>query len=318
MAAIMCKDRSELKDIDDNRFAVILRYPVNFKLDRAYHVPDFSSYIFAVSEIDEHVDVKFSRHFCPYQDCFMFRLSSEQLVFEIHCSDGLYRMKILRPNNLATHRARATDNVAMAKEWHERTGHMSVDRMLELSEHDSSIPRFTRETLAKLFCIPCLQAKSRKAHAKSVEPRASSPLKEVHADTSSPLHPGCNGVTYVAHFIDSLIAKSDVSLLQKRSEFSEAFRLYKSIAENHFSQQACKISALRIGNASELKKGETAVLCREAEMKVTPAPAYASRATEKPRNWCRSTRAEPERCICSKSRLFFLNGSHQPCKLVKK
>ncbi len=88
--------------------------------------------------------------------------------------------------------------------------------------------------------------------------------------------PSLNGETYVAHFISSYTAKSDVSLFHNRIQFPEEFRVYKSKAENHFSPRRHRISKLRAESAPELTEGETDQICRESGIQMKTSVGYAS------------------------------------------
>ncbi len=111
---------------------------------KADHVPEFSTHILAAFSLDKFVDVKFLRHFKSYQGCFMFEPKPSIMIFETRCIGGLYRIKISILVMKTMMSNRLTLDMKEVMRWHERTGHLSADRYIALTEQDQSVEKFDR------------------------------------------------------------------------------------------------------------------------------------------------------------------------------
>ncbi len=134
------------------------------RIARAYHAPDFETHILSVSQLDEHVDIKFKRR-SQSRSCLIFKPGADILVFERRNQDGLYKMKIANPQKMRTFANQLEVNPTKAKNWHDKSGHLSTDRYLKLRNFEESILKFSREILDSITCAPCIPSKSWRAPA---------------------------------------------------------------------------------------------------------------------------------------------------------
>jgi len=185
----------------------------------AYHAPQFTSNIIAVHELTELFGVHFSSTFKPYKACFIFEQNTKNILYEAKCIDGLYTLKMDRKFSAAASRT-ALVNPA-AKEWHDKTGHPSARRYLQLSRMFDTVPSFHISTMNDIRCIPCITGKARQAPVRAVQPRVEHPIQEVHLDISGPFSVTIAGEKYAVHFIDAFTAKSHVSLLQSKGQLAQ-------------------------------------------------------------------------------------------------
>ena len=245
----------------------------------AYHTPQFTNNILSVSELSNHFDVLFSSSFPNYKGCFIFNKSTRNVIFETPCENGLYVLRQETSSHPKHALALSADVYAkdgdVQKDWHEKTGHPSADRYLRLSYMFPLVPSFSRTSMNQLMCAPCLTGKAKKRPILPVEIRTTAPLQQVHLDISWPFVPKLSQETYAVHFMESHTAKSDVYLLKKRSDLSQAILQYKSYVEYHFTRQGYRIQMLRLDQARENIKGEVARFCKEQGIQLSPSPPYA-------------------------------------------
>ncbi len=186
----------------------------------AFLAPDFSTHIFAVSSLDELVYIKFSRIFKSYRGCSMFKPGTTQMIFEAPCSDGLYKMKLIKPREYKAQNVRRTPNSLDIRAWHDKIGRISPGRYLKLTAYDPTLPKFDRQTLDNISFGPCIENESKRKPVRRITAQATRPLQEIHIDLSRKMPAPLNCEQHVAHFMCSFTRKSDVSILQTRDQLT--------------------------------------------------------------------------------------------------
>ena len=249
----------------------------------AYHAPRFNNNILAVSELSTHVDVLFSDVYRPFKGCFMFQPGSRTILFETTCSYGLYKMPL---SNTGASRSKRRESFSLAvaarvpqhqdaKMWHDKTGHPSAGRYLQLTKFLKNVPSFHPNVLQALECVPCIMAKAKQSSVRSAASKVDLPIEEINIDISGPFIPTINGEKYGAHFLDSRTAKSDVQLLKRKADFGDVFVRYIAYAHNHFAAQGFTVKTIRWDNAGENVSNLVLQYCETNGIKVEPSPPYA-------------------------------------------
>ena len=167
----------------------------------ACHAPRFNNNILAVSELSTHVDVLFSDVCRPFKRCFMFQPGSRTILFETTCSNGLYKM-LLSNTGDSRSKLRESFSVAVAaglpqhqdaKMWHDKTGHPSAGRYLQITKFVKNVSSFHQNDLQALECVPCIMAKAKQSSVPSVASKVDMLIEEINIDLSGPFIPTING-----------------------------------------------------------------------------------------------------------------------------
>lgn len=245
----------------------------------AYHAPRFSNNILAVCHLAVHYDVLFTSTFRSYSGnrCFILETQTKRVIFQTPCENGLYSMPTEAQNRMAAlvaHAPKLGSNIE-ALDWHNKVGHPSSQRYIQLSNMREDVPTFHSNTLKNIDCVPCLKGKARRAPVRPVPATTIHALEEIHLDISGPFVPTIFGEKYAVHFMDGHTAKSDVRLLKARSELGRALTTYKSYAETFFSPLGFRVKRIRLDQAGENMSNLVRTFCAEEGISLQPAPPHA-------------------------------------------
>lgn len=249
---------------------------VTFKLDsklitlQCKHTPEFNENVISLSKLLSTYKIDFD-HSNIFQGYRLFEKSNMALLHTSFIKDGLYPFPA--PIQKAP---KALKTFSSAKEWHERLGHVGIDRLVRASKLVEGVPQFQRNELTQHQCIPCMESKSKRAPLPEPKPRHTQPLELTHTDMTGKLTVrSLGGAHYFTIFLDDSTAMSAVYFLQQKSEFLQCLKAYKSLTENQIQY---RMYALRLDNAGEQKSNSVISFLQENGMVLESSPAYASQS----------------------------------------
>ncbi|KAM1114412.1 hypothetical protein ACFX2B_046412 [Malus domestica] len=148
-------------------------------------------------------------------------------LWKIQCNVEFEDLLVL---NTATKRMHASDQSFIL--WHKRLGHISKERVFQLSKMNL-IPTIDIKTAAE--CVDCIKGKmtnTRKLDAK----RSNALLEVIHTDICGPfpVKTIC-GNTYFVSFIDDFSRFSYVYLISEKSAVLECFKVFKCEVEKQLN-----------------------------------------------------------------------------------
>src|SRR5882762_2485839 len=142
--------------------------------------------------------------------------------------------------------------------WHRRLCHhhyRGIEHMT--SQQLISGPVISLKLAPDPICEPCLSSKMHANPFPPSESQTTCPLQLIHSDLHGPLHVCTHsGFCYWVSFIDDFTRFRVVFSLRVKSDTFEAFKAFKSYAENHMN---VKIKALHDDNGGEYMS--SAFLC---------------------------------------------------------
>jgi len=170
---------------------------------------------------------------------------------------GLYYLQMHTSKNIANTTFYRKSELTML--WHRRLGHLGHQNMCKL---------ITKKMVEGIdckfddldFCESCVKAKQTKLPFSNTRIRANRPLGLVHSDVCGPSNVASHDdKRYFCTFIDDFTHMTATYLLKNKSEVTDCFKEYKSMAEAHFG---CKVSRLRCDNGGEYRSNEMKSLCK--------------------------------------------------------
>jgi transposase InsO family protein len=201
------------------------------ELEKTFYVPSFSRNLISVSRL------------VPFGYSFNFSEISFSLFYKSDCvgngilSDGLYCINL---QNNATYDSmhvntgtkRCVINDDSSKLWHQRLGHISIERIKRLvNEGVLNTLDFTNfET-----CVDCIKGKKTNKSKKGAN-RISDILEIIHTDICSP-DMDSHGQRYFISFIDDYSRYMYLYMLHKRNEALDAFKIFKAEVEKQCGKQ---------------------------------------------------------------------------------
>jgi hypothetical protein len=195
------------------------------ELEKTFYVPRFSRNLISVSRL------------VPFGYSFNFSEISFSLFYKSDCvgngilSDGLYCINL--QNNITydsmhvnTSTKRCVINDDSSKLWHQRLGHISIERIKRLvNEGVLNTLDFTDfET-----CVDCIKGKKTNKSKKGAN-RSSDILEIIHTDICSP-DMDSHDQGYFISFIDDYSRYMYLYMLHKRNEALDAFKIFKAEVE---------------------------------------------------------------------------------------
>lgn len=261
----------------------------------AYHAPHFQTNIVSVGMLTDMLNVSFSKD-PPARNnvstCLVYKRRSAKPcnMIEIN-SDGLYRIlnekgfsaqgvvevarsgrnEVVR-NNWPVSSGRAS-HLNMALEWHNKTGHPHTNRYMKLANMFENIPKFPRQVLDEMLCVPCRLAKLQRRAILPSRRDTIRPLELVHVDitgkmTTTSLGSSCYGIG----FMDDFTAKSDVYFLKSKSGLFASLKYYKERAE---AETGCRLINIRLDGAGENMANMVHEFALSNGIRLEPSPAHA-------------------------------------------
>lgn len=151
------------------------------------------------------------------------------------------------------------------KIWHERLGHMSKGKFLELKSHKmcEDIDQIATVLPNDNFCEACINGKQAKLPFGKIKDKSyvSRPLFITHSDVAGPITPSTiNNQNYFVLFIDEFTHYCVTYLMEHKSEVFSMFKDYIAKSEAHFSLKAVH---LYCDNGGEYFSNEMKQFCVE-------------------------------------------------------
>ncbi|TQD95507.1 hypothetical protein C1H46_018863 [Malus baccata] len=200
------------------------------QLDDVLYVPTMRRNLISASKL-----VKQKYIFIGDETCIKF-FKKGSLIGKAFLSDNLWKLQCTTDKNLlhvltiSTKRMHGSENSFML--WHKRLGHISKDRISQLSKLNL-IPVVDFKNAFE--CVDCLRGKMtnvRKLYAK----RSQNLLEIIHTDVCGlfPVKTIC-GNSYFVSFIDDFSIHSHVFLISEKSTFLDCFKVFKCEVEKQLN-----------------------------------------------------------------------------------
>lgn len=152
--------------------------------------------------------------------------------------------------------------------WHQRLGHISRDKFLQLSKrgmvYDISLIQNISPNLS--LCESCIMGKQTRLPATNSKDKTyiNRPLQNIHSDICGPITPPTiDGNNYFMIFIDEYTHFTGVYLAKNKSELVTIFKDYVQKCHTNFSKFNYKVTHLYIDNGSEYLSYNMKVFCSE-------------------------------------------------------
>lgn len=147
--------------------------------------------------------------------------------------------------------------------WHERLGHISNGKLLEIKRHNmfSDNSLLNNLELSNEICEPCLNGKQGRLPFKQFKNRThiKRPLFVVHSDVCGPITPvTLNDKNYFVIFVDQFTHYCVTYLIKHKSDVFNMFKDFVAKGEAHFN---LKIVNLYIDNGREYLSNEMRQFC---------------------------------------------------------
>lgn len=207
------------------------------------YVPKLACNLFSVrAAASKSNTVKFGRTRC------WIRKNDGELLGMGSLTDKLYQLDC-EPATLE-HVSVVQQQASDVDLWHQRLGHLSGQRLSDMSRKEPVIGLNLSTATKPSFCEGCVEGKMHRAPFKSVgEIRSSRKLQLVHSDVCGLMRTeSIGGHKYYVTFIDDYSHCCAVYYLKQKSEVFEKFREFEASATNECGR---KIGALRTDNGGE-------------------------------------------------------------------
>lgn len=134
------------------------------------------------------------------------------------------------------------------KMWHERTGHVNLKTLSELSKK-GLIEKLDMSDKADFFCEGCQYGKQHRFSFSTKNYKATVPGELIHSDICGPMSTeSVGGANYFILLKDDYSGFRKVYFLKHKHDALEAFQNFVQLCENKFSH---KVKALRVDNGTE-------------------------------------------------------------------
>lgn len=254
----------------------------------AYHAPHFSANIVANSLLSKMFNLFFTSEGASSDNqlnsdrCEILKKGSRSdIVQVVPCINGLYTIKDVanREESQKKHAKMSRTNCSANAftEWHNKMGHISVQRYEQLSEICTDVPMFDIRILKQHEYMPCFTGKVKKAPVKT-NPSAFND-GELHFDISGPMPDSIGDKKYAAHFIEPRTATTTVIPLEKRSELAHLILGQIGEVEILFAHERYRIQVLLCDRAKENYPAEVTDFNHHKGITIPFFPEYAPGAT---------------------------------------
>ena len=116
--------------------------------------------------------------------------------------------------------------------WHARLGHLGHQNVKKLSKLSKGMD-LTKEIVGKEPCAPCAIKKGKNAPHKSQIRPARRECELIHSDICGPITPrGHKGGRYFITFLDDWTKRSEVEIIESKSDAFPAFKRYQTRSEH--------------------------------------------------------------------------------------
>lgn len=205
------------------------------------HAPNFSQNIISLSKLVQlfRIELRSSDDNSEgFEGAKLFEKSTGKLLLTSQLQNGMY--PLLTPINTERAALRANSNADnSAKEWHEKLGHISPDRLQFVPFSCKIVPEMEINKLKDMRCASYMIAATKIARLKSSTSVSSQPLELIHTDIAGPVNPELrNKKTYMDVFLDDHSRLSTVYFLGKKTEFFQTLKAYQALAESELAFRA--------------------------------------------------------------------------------
>ena len=101
-------------------------------------------------------------------------------------------------------------------------GHSSSERINHLADQNVIVPKLDRDAISTHEYVSCLLTETQRSYIPDSTRKTIYRLEFLHPDISRLIEPSVEIHLYIAVFFDELIGRSDVKMLNKRSELSQS------------------------------------------------------------------------------------------------
>lgn len=134
------------------------------------------------------------------------------------------------------------------KVWHQRTGHINLKALCELSNR-GLIEKLDISEKDEFFCEGCQYGKQHRFPFNQKEYKATKPAELIYSDICGPMSvQSVGGANYFILMKDDFSGFRTVNFLKHKSDALEAFQNFVQMCENKFGHQ---VKALRVDNGTE-------------------------------------------------------------------
>lgn len=256
-------------------------------LHNVLYVPKLACNLFSVrAAASKSNTVKFGRTRC------WIRSNDGELLGMGSLADKLYQLDC-EPATLE-HASVVHQQANDVDLWHQRLGHLSGQRLSDMSRKKSVVGLNLSTATKPSFCEGCVEGKMHRAPFKSVgEIRSTRKLQLVHSDVCGLMRTeSIGGHKYFVTFIDDYSRCCAVYYLKQKSEVFEKFREFEASATNECGRT---IGALRTDNGGEYVSKEFEVYLKskgiQHELTIAHTPEQNGVAERTNRTLMESARA---------------------------
>ena len=221
--------------------------PKMAKLCHVLYVPKLASNLFSVrAAVGKCNVVKFGSARCWIRDecgklCGMGSLVNK--MFQLDCAP-------IVPGCASECASVASQQVTEADLWHQRLGHLSENRLKEISKKNLVTGCDIKKPANISFCESCVEGKmSRKPFKPVGEVRSTRRLQLVHSDVCGPMQTeSFGGARYFVTFTDDFSRCCNVYVMKNKSDVLEKYKEFEAATTVSSGQ---KIGTLRTDNGGE-------------------------------------------------------------------
>jgi len=257
-----------------------IRLPIgnDFIIVDAKHTPRFNDHILSLSSIVKHFDVVFSEDENFAGATFLDKNTKAEILHAPE-KNGLYAFPspLSCKNKVLAGYASSRKQDKSYQEWHKILGHVGSERIFSAMKQCDGVVITEDKDQMDIECFICLEAATKRAPVRPVSELTFNPLTLTHSDIAGPVSPpSLGGSAYVACFIDDHTRICTVYFLKKKSEYFEALKKYKALAETE--QQHLRMYRFRLDKAGENVGRNIQEFTQENGMLLEYSPAYASQS----------------------------------------
>lgn len=213
-------------------------------LDKVLYCPDMNANLLSGSRlIEKNGEITLRTNGGTVKDF------SGKVMLQCNQISNLYVVKTWEDYNIAM-AAYAGSKDPIEQLWHERLGHISMQRLKTLEKMSSNLD-LTKDVEIGSICEACVTSKLRDTtHRDQIAAAASHPYHTVFSDVCGPMRTtGYDGSRYFVTFLDAYSKESEVYCIKYKSEVPSMFRRYKATKER--SAEGIRIRRLHSDGGGE-------------------------------------------------------------------
>ena len=219
------------------------------RIEKVLYVENMGKSLFSVSQAaSKGVVTKFDSKGCYLE-------KDGRLVGQGISQNGIFKLMFSKIEDKAIAAMAATDKGSL---WHQRLGHLGVASMMKMIQN-KMVTGLNIHTCSIDFCGNCAIGKLAKTKFPKGSQRQTKPLDIIHMDLCGPMEvPTPSNYRYFMVLVDDATRYTHVSLLKRKEEAFEQFKLFKVRAENFLSR---KIKAIQSDGGGEFISNEFIQYC---------------------------------------------------------